>query len=160
MSDVGRAEMRGVSGTGPNRLAPLNRAEFARFVLSGLVATLGNMAAMHVARAELAYEFALLVGFVAGLSISFALTKLFAFRSRSWARAPGEAVRFLMVYLSGFAAYWTTAVLSNRLGLLITLRPVVTENIGILVGGGVMMIVTYFGHRFFTYHTSRQAARL
>jgi putative flippase GtrA len=84
--------------------------EFARFILSGVTATIGNMAAVWLARRFLSFEIALLTGIATAITISFALSKFFAFRSRSWNRAVGEAARFLIVYATGCAMYWTVAV--------------------------------------------------
>ena len=71
------------------------------FVLSGVIATIGNMVAVWLTRRFLPFEIALLVGIAAAITISFTLSKLFAFRSRSWNRAIGEGARFLIVYATG-----------------------------------------------------------
>jgi putative flippase GtrA len=122
-------------------------------VLSGVTATIGNMAAVWLTRRFLSFEIALLAGIATAVAISFALSKLFAFRSRSWNRAVGEAARFLIVYATGCAVYRTVAV-STRIFLLAHGVAVeAAEPGGVVVGAGTMMLTSYCGHRFFTYRT-------
>jgi putative flippase GtrA len=135
----------------------IDPAELTRFILSGIVSALANIGTVRLARFVLSYDLALVVGIVVALAVSFALTKLFAFGSKSWSRAPGQAVRFLIVFLSGCVLYWAVAVTVNRLGIGYGLSGVVAETAGIIVGGGVMMVSSYFGHRFFTYRTYQRA---
>src|ERR1700730_5925917 len=92
------------------KAAAIDVREFARFVLSGVTATIGNVTAVWLARRFLPFEIALLAGIATASTISFSLSKLFAFRSRSWNRAVGEAARFLIVYTTGSAIYWMIAV--------------------------------------------------
>jgi putative flippase GtrA len=91
-------------------LAAIDVREFARFILSGVTATIGNMIAVWLTRRFLSFGIALLAGIATAITISFGLSKFFAFRSRSWNRAVGEAARFLIVYATGCAIYWAVAV--------------------------------------------------
>ena len=93
------------------KAAAIDVREFARFVLSGVTATIGNMVAVWLARRFLSFEIALLAGIATAIAISFALSKFFAFRSRSWNRTVGEAARFLIVYATGCAMYWVVAII-------------------------------------------------
>jgi putative flippase GtrA len=127
--------------------------EFARFILSGVTATLGNIAAVWVARHFVSFEIALLAGILAGVTISFLLSKLFAFGSLSWERAGSEATRFLIVYAVSCAAYWAVAVVSGRFLLVHGVAVETAEIAGVLIGAATMMLTSYFGHRFFTYRT-------
>ena len=99
------------------KAAAIDVREFARFVLSGVTATVGNMLTVWLTRRFLSFDIALLAGIAMAIAISFALSKFFASRSRSWNRAVGEAERFLIVYATGCAVYWTVAV-SIRMFLL------------------------------------------
>lgn len=130
--------------------------EFARFIVTGLTSTLGNLAAVWFARGVAPFEVALFAGIAAGLAISFLLSKVFAFGSRSWAGAGGEAVRFLLVYAVGCGVYWATAVVVGHEGKTLGVPGSHAELLGVLAGAGAMMVVTYLGHRFFTYGTHRQ----
>jgi putative flippase GtrA len=131
--------------------------ELARFLLTGVIATIGNIAAVRLVRPMLSYDLALLVGIAAGVTISFLLTKLFAFRSRSWGRAPGEAARFLLVYAGGCVLYWASGVGVSRVGIEHGIPATTAETGGIIVGAGIMAVSSYFGHRFFTYRSHQDA---
>jgi putative flippase GtrA len=146
----------------PSRLAltAIDVREFARFVLSGIAATIGNMAAVWLMRRFLCFEIALLVGIATAGGISFALSKFFAFQSRSWNRAIGEAARFLIIYATGCGVYWMVAVSSSMFLLAHGVPVEAAEPGGILVGAGTMMLTSYSGHRFFTYRTYQRAKHL
>lgn len=113
----------------------IDMREFARFVLSGVTATIGNMVAVWLARRFLSFEIALLAGIATAIAISFGLSKFFAFRSRSWNRAVGEAARFLIVYATGCAIYWMVAVFIRMFLLAHSVAVEAAEPGGILVGG-------------------------
>jgi putative flippase GtrA len=140
------------------RTAKVDIREFARFVLTGAAATLGNLATVWLTRYFVPFEISLLAGIVAGLSISFMLSKMFAFGSRSWNRSGAEATRFLAVYTLSSAVYLGVAELSQRLALLHGVAAEMAEFGGVLVGAGTMMLTSYFGHRFFTFRTYQRAA--
>jgi putative flippase GtrA len=140
--------------------AVIDVREFARFILSGVTATIGNMAAVWLTRRFLSFEIALLAGIATAITISFVLSKLFAFRSRSWNRAVGESARFLIVYATGCAMYWTVAVFIRMVLLAHGVAVEAAEPGGVLVGAGTMMLTSYYGHRFFTYRTYPRAKHL
>jgi putative flippase GtrA len=132
--------------------------ELVRFILTGVTATLGNMVAVWLARSYWAFEAALLAGIAAGITVSFVLSKWFAFGSRSWGGAPGEMARFLVVYAVSCALYWVIAVAAERLGRACGLSVLAAEALGILIGAGTMAVTSYLGHRFFTYRTYQRHA--
>ena len=68
------------------KAAAIDVREFARFVLSGVTATIGNMVAVWLARRFLPFEIALLAGIATAIAVSFALSSF----SRS-ARVRGTA---------------------------------------------------------------------
>jgi len=142
------------------KASAIDVSEFARFILSGVTATIGNMVAVWLARHFLSFEIALLAGIATAIAISFALSKYFAFRSLSWNRTGGEAARFLIVYATGCAIYWTIAVVVRMLLLAHGVAVEAAEPGGILVGAGTMTLTSYCGHRFFTYRTYQRAKHL
>jgi putative flippase GtrA len=139
------------------KASAINVREFARFILSGVTATIGNITAVWLARRFLSFESALLAGIVTAITISFALSKFFAFRSRAWNRAVSEAARFLIIYAIGCAMYWMVAVFIRMLLLAHGVAVEVAEPGSILVGAGTMALTSYCGHRFFTYRTYQLA---
>ncbi|SRR6266851_877526 len=142
------------------KAALIDVREFTRFVLSGVTATIGNMISVWLARRFLSFEIALLPGIATAITISFVLSKFFAFRSRSWNLTASEATRFLIVYATGCAMYWTVAVFIRKLLLAHGVPVEAAEPGGILAGAGTMMLVSYCGHRFFTYRTYQRAKHL
>jgi putative flippase GtrA len=142
------------------KAAAIDVREFTRFVLSGLAATTGNILTVWLTRRFLSFEIALLAGIATAIAMSFALSKFFAFRSRSWNRAVGEAARFLIVYATGCAVYWMVAVFIRMFLLAHGMAVEAAEAGGILVGAGTMMLTSYCGHRFFTYRTYQRAKHM
>jgi putative flippase GtrA len=140
--------------------AAIDVREFARFVLSGVAATVGNMLTVWLTRRFLSFDIALLAGIATAIAISFALSKFFAFRSGSWNRTVDEAARFLIVYATGCAMYWMVAVIIGMFLLAHGVAVEAAEPGGILVGAGTMMLTSYCGDRFFTYRTYHRAKHL
>jgi putative flippase GtrA len=140
--------------------AAIDMREFGRFVLTGVIATVGNLAAVWLARQIVAFEIALLAGLATGLTVSFVLSKMFAFGSPSWNRASGEASRFLVVYAVGCVTYWAVAVVTARLAAAHGFAAEIRDIVSALVGAGTMTFTSYFGHRFFTYRTYRRSEML
>lgn len=106
---------------------------------------------MWISRSFVPYTTALLFGIAAGITISFLLTKFFAFRSREWRRASGEVPRFLLVYGIGLVVYWVSAVQVSSMLIRAHSETAVAEVGGVLFGAGLMVVTSYLGHRFFTY---------
>jgi putative flippase GtrA len=135
------------------KVTAINVSEFVRFFISGVTATIGNILTVWLVRRFLSFQIALFAGIVTAIVISFIFSKIFAFRSFEWTRAAGEAARFLIVYATGCAVYWTVAVCIRMFLLARGVAVELAEPAGILVGAGTMMLTSYFGHRFFTYQT-------
>jgi len=133
--------------------------EFGRFMVTGITGTVGNVVAVWMACRSISFESALFVGIAIGAMISFMMSKLFVFGSRSWERAGGEAARFLVVYTTGCAVYWVIAFVMGRFVLIHSFPPVTAEMVGALIGAGTMGLTSYLGHRFFTYRTFERATR-
>lgn len=125
--------------------------EMVRFLLSGGVATGGNLAAVWLVRPFTSFTVALLVGIAVGMTLSFLLSKLFAFQSRDWSATKGEAGRFLIVYGLGLVFYWLAAMGGRVVFNMMGVPMLIAESLAILGGAGVMVVTSYFGHRFFTY---------
>jgi putative flippase GtrA len=131
--------------------------EAVRFVLVGIAATIGNLTAVWLVRHVSSFEIALLAGVATGMTLSFFLSKFFAFRSSSWRRAQGEASRFLIVYGGSVSVYWIVALVSAR--LLSRFVPTsAAELMGVVLGACPMTVISYLGHRFFTYRTNHVLA--
>lgn len=126
-------------------------AEFARFFLTGVTATAANLCAIWLVRDVLPLESALLIGLLVGFTISFVMSKFFAFRSREFDRTPQEIARFLLVYGAGAGVYYATGLAVAHAIPETTLTPRLAELLGAFCGASLMMVTSYLGHRFFTY---------
>lgn len=136
----------------------VDAGEFFRFVATGLTAAAGNLAVVWILRRVVVYETALLCGIATGFSISFLLTRLFAFRSGKRQALGGTLARFIAVYGFGVAVNMSIAVVLGRFVLPPVLGTVHAEMAGAFCGSGSMMVTSYFGHRFFTYRTAPDRA--
>lgn len=133
--------------------------EVLRFLVAGVLATAGNLAATRIARLYWDYNTALGAGLAVGITISFVLSKLFAFRSRELRRTPGELARFVLVWGGGALIYWRVSLLVGRDILPRLVDRPIAESLGVLAGASVMMVTSYLGHRFFTYRDGRRTER-
>lgn len=141
-----------LSGFPVNKTEPMvDIAEFARFVLTGLTATIANLTAIWFAREVMPLAGALLAGLAAGFTVSFGMSKFYAFRSLEIRRAPREAPRFVLVYGVGAALYYATGLAVARGLPPALLPPRLGELLGAACGAALMMVTSYLGHRFFTY---------
>lgn len=131
--------------------------EFARFFLTGVTATVGNMLMVSLAVHVMAYRFALIAGLATGFVISFVMGKLFAFRSRSAQHSGGELKRFLIVYAVGAALLWGVGMVVGLHLAPLILPQRLAELCGVLAGASIMVVTSYFGHRFYTYAHLRRA---
>lgn len=143
---------------GPDRAALMEPREFARFVLTGVIATVANLGTVWVLRQSSGYAAALLCGIGAGFAVSFLLTKLFAFRPGTGfgAASGGELARFLLVYGVGVGVNMAAALVAGRMVLPHVLPLREAQMAGAFIGAGTMTFTSYFGHRFFTYRTGRR----
>ena len=144
----------------PARLAAtlVDPWEFARFVLTGVIATIGNLTMVWLIRGTSSYKAALLCGVATGFTISFVMSKTFAFRSREEFGLNGEMGRFLFVYGCGVLAYMGIGLIAGKVVLPHFLPQRWAELGGAFLGAGTMTFTSYFGHRFFTYRAHRREA--
>ena len=138
-------------------IAAVDSREFIRFFITGVLATICNLAMVWLTRHFVAYKWALFFGLMAGFTVSFVFGKLFAFRSASWRRAHGELARFLIVYLFGASLYWGISMVVGQRLLPMWMPRSLAELAGAFVGASVMVVTSYLGHRFFTYRGANSA---
>ena len=132
--------------------------EFVRFVVTGALATVGNLAVVWGLRAAVPYVVALSCGIAAGFVLSFLLTRLFAFRPAVRDGTGRALARFLLVYAGGVAVNLAVAVVSGKVILPHWLDARMADMAGAFLGAGCMTFTSYFGHRFFTYRTGGREA--
>jgi putative flippase GtrA len=130
-----------------------NTGEAIRFFFSGVSSTVCNIVTVYVVRHWFDYNVAVLFGMLAGFLSSFVFTKLFAFRSHQVSKTQKEFFRFCLVYAVGITIYYLIATASRNLMVTAGVPLDIADGAGVILGGAVMAITSYFGHRFFTYRT-------
>jgi putative flippase GtrA len=153
-SALNRQKEASMSPNAVNRRA-VDTWEFMRFIGTGVTATVGNLATVWVVGQRGSFGLALIAGSTTGFALSFVLSKLIAFKARSWDRAWVEALRFTLVHVAGAAVYWIVGFAVGRYILSGLLERQLAEVGGAFVGASFMTLTSYFGHRFFTYRTFR-----
>lgn len=142
-----------------DRFSAADVRKFGRFILTGIIAACGNVSAVWLVHLHKSFEISLLAGMVAGLTISFVLSKRFVFGSSFSRRVGGEALRFVLVYATSSALYSLVALSSKSILLnSFHLSTGVAEFAAILAGAATMLFTSYIGHRFFTYSSNQNAA--
>lgn len=125
--------------------------ELFRFLVTGVVATIGNMFVVWLLRGSCSLNLSLAAGLATGMIISFVMMKTFAFKASDWTGARGEMLRFLIVYLAGTGCYFVVALIAEHVLRTAGLSKQLAAMGGVVAGGGTMAVTSYFGHRHFTY---------
>ena len=136
------------------RTTVIDTSEFARFIFTGVTATVGNIAAVGLARFFVSFG-----NRIGGGDRGRFCTVVHALKSfcvplsflETWGRRGGTFPDCL--YAVGCAVYWVVAVVCARIVLARGVTPETAEMAGILIGAGTMTLTSYLGHRFFTYRT-------
>ncbi|ADI29627.1 GtrA family protein [Methylotenera versatilis] len=127
--------------------------ELVRFILAGVMSTIGNMIAVWIALFFISFQLALFVGIATGFTLSFSLSKFFTFQKRSWDKAGQEATIFIIVYAVGLLLNFTAANIVLHFTSQYDIPLKIAEMGSAMTGSAIMFFTSYFGHRFFTYKT-------
>lgn len=131
--------------------------EFACFCLAGLTAAAANLGAVWIARNFFALERAVFCGILAGILISFILSKFVVFNAGKSEQTGRELALFIAIYGFGSTVYWTVAV--TGAGVLTRwLGRWDAEVAATILGAGCMMVTSYLGHKLFTFATGAKQA--
>lgn len=140
-----------MSKINPTSQTSVDLCEFLRFILTGVTATVGNMATVYASGYFIEYRLALIAGLIVGFLISFVMGKLFAFQSASASATRQEFGRFILVYAFGATLYWFVASFVGMYVASQFLPPRFAQLVGVFAGASLMVITSYFGHRLFTF---------
>ena len=126
------------------------RFRFARFHFVGAVAAVANILSRIAFNFVMSYEAAIVVAYMCGMTIAYALNKLFVF-APSGRAMHDEYVRFTIVNLLSLTLVWTVSV-----GLAFFLFPAIgftwhAKTIAHIAGVSVPAISSCFGHRHFSF---------
>lgn len=125
-------------------------SEFIRFVLAGGLAAVANIASRWLLSSTMPFEAAIVVAYVIGMITAFILTRHFVF-DRSERHVKSEALRFVLVNLLALAQVWIVSV-----ALVEWVFPMIglvwqAELIAHVIGVLSPVVVSYFGHKHFTF---------
>jgi putative flippase GtrA len=125
-------------------------SEFFRFVLAGAVAAAANIISRWLLSSIMPFEAAIVVAYVIGMITAFSLTRQFVFE-KSERHVRSEALRFVLVNLAALLQVWIVSVgladwVFPKIGL-VWQAELIAHVIGVLSP----VVVSYFGHKYFTF---------
>jgi len=138
---------------------PLHRSRFLRFLMSGGLAAIVNVASRHLLSAVMPFRWAIIVAYLFGMSTAWLLSRLFVFE-RTRRRWVDEYGRFALINVVAAAQVWLISV-----GLAEFMFPAVSfnfhpEDVAHVVGVAVPAFTSYLGHKHFTFASDgRKQAR-
>ena len=124
--------------------------EFARFLATGGVAAAVNLVSRYALNAVMSFEAAVVVAYLIGMAIAYALARVFVFQKSGHSVAT-EFRRFAIVNMFALVLVWCISV-----GLAIFVFPAVgfgwhADDFAHFIGVMSPAVVSYFGHRHYTF---------
>lgn len=125
-------------------------SEFLKFLMTGGLAALANLASRYALNLVMPFEAAVVVAYLIGMTTAYILARLFVFQ-RSGRSVASEVRRFAIVNVVALAIVWLVSV-----GLARLLFPAVgftwhADDIAHLIGVLSTAVSSYFGHRLYTF---------
>ena len=125
-------------------------SEFLKFLVTGGLAALANLASRYALNLLMPFEAAVVVAYLIGMTMAYVLARLFVFRVSGRAIA-SEFRRFAIVNVVALAIVWLVSV-----GLARLLFPAVgftwhVDDVAHLIGVLSTAVTSYFGHRLYTF---------
>ena len=126
------------------------RKEFLKFLVAGGIAAIVNLASRYVLNLFMPFEIAVAVAYLLGFTTAYILSSLFVFQPSGRSRAT-EVRRFAIVNVFSLGVVWVVSV-----GLARIVFPALhftwhAEDVSHLIGVAAPAVVSYFGHRFYTF---------
>lgn len=125
-------------------------AQFLRFVAAGGVAAAANYGSRFVFSQVVSYPVAIILAFLVGLAVGFALMRQYVFDGRGQALGP-QLLKFCLVNLLALAQTLLVSLLLARWALPALGVTWQVEAIAHAVGVAVPVFTSYLGHRHGTF---------
>lgn len=130
-------------------------ARFLKFLATGGIAALVNLASRYALNLVMPFEIAVAVAYLIGMTTAYVLARLFVFEA-SGRSVASEFYRFAIVNLFALGVVWIVSV-----GLARVVFPAVgltwhADDIAHLIGVLAPAVTSYLGHRNYTF--GRQSA--
>ena len=124
--------------------------EFLKFLVTGGLAALVNVASRYALNLVMPFEVAVVVAYLIGMTTAYILARLFVFQ-RSDRSLGSEFRRFTLVNLVALVLVWVISV-----GLARFVFPALAftwhaDDIAHLIGVLAPAVSSYFGHRLYTF---------
>ncbi len=124
--------------------------QFVRFLLTGGVAALVNLASRYILDIFVSFELAVALAYLFGMTTAYILARLFVFEA-SEDGIGSEFARFAAVNVVALVVVWLVSV-----GLARVLFPMIgftwyADDIAHAVGVTVPAITSFIGHKYFTF---------
>lgn len=131
--------------------------EFLRFLSTGGFAALVNLLSRHELSKALSFEIAVVLSYLLGMLTAYVLARRFVFQA-SGRSVASELKRFTVVNIFSLALVWAVSI-----GLARHLFPAIgfgwhPEDVAHFIGVAAPAVVSYFGHRAYTF-SSRETVR-
>lgn len=134
----------------------LPASQFVRFLVTGGISALVNLASRYVLNFFLPFSWSVILAYIIGMFTAYNLFRIFVF-APSGRRMRSEAWRFVLVNIVSLGIVWAVSMILNytvlpKLGLVWH-----REDIAHLIGVFSPAVPSYVGHKFFSFKTSTKS---
>lgn len=132
-------------------------SDFVRFILTGGIAAGANALSRILFSLLVSYELAIVFAYLVGMITAYLLARAYVFQP-SGRSAPREFLRFALVNVAALAQVWAASI-----GLARYVFPVIglawhAELVAHLIGISIPIVTSYYGHKYFSFGSKRNAA--
>jgi putative flippase GtrA len=131
--------------------------QFSTFLIASGIAAIANIGSRVVFNLVMTYEMAILFGYVVGVAVAFLLNRTFVFNQAS-GQIGGQAGRFVLVNLVGFAQVWAVSVALARIVFPAAGFGWHAETIAHVAGVLSPAATSYWLHKNFSFSAPRTAS--
>ena len=130
----------------------MDLTQFFAFLLAGGTAAASNIVSRYLFNFIMPFEVAVLFAYFVGMIVAFVLTKRYVFEADGSIKR--QMTRFLIVNLVSLIAVWTTSVSLANVLFPFFAFDWYAKDIAHLIGVMVPAIISYFGHKNYTFSNS------
>lgn len=124
--------------------------EFLSFLITGGVAAIVNLCSRYALGYFIRFEIAVILAYLIGMMTAYVLLRIFVFAPTGRPLA-FELGRFTMVNLVSLAMVWSISVALARIVFPAVRFGWYPEEVAHVIGVLAPAIISYFGHRFYTF---------
>ena len=125
-------------------------SQFLRFLVTGGIAAVVNLAGRYALNRYMPFEMAVVLAYLVGMALAYGLARLFVFPA-SGRPIASEARRFALVNVVSLILVWLVSVGLARLAFPALGFTWHANDISHLIGVAVPTLTSFFGHRLYTF---------